>query len=98
VYHTKLYLHIAALYANFVAAWLFFIDAFAVLHFIASKRLAAGKLVVIDATNVQPVESGLYMLLRFQKAAVRGNYETGNPAFSMHSIFLTIREITIRQP
>src|SRR5215472_14739306 len=29
-------------------------DAFEVLHFIVSKRLAAGKLVVIDATNVQP--------------------------------------------
>src|SRR4051794_3965309 len=29
-------------------------DAFEVLHFIARKRLAAGKLVVIDATNVQP--------------------------------------------
>ena len=29
-------------------------DAFEVLHFIASKRLEAGKLVVIDATNVQP--------------------------------------------
>src|SRR5215831_1941262 len=29
-------------------------DAFEILHFIASKRLAAGKLVVIDATNVQP--------------------------------------------
>lgn len=29
-------------------------DAFEVLHFIAGKRLAAGKLVVIDATNVQP--------------------------------------------
>jgi protein phosphatase len=29
-------------------------DAFEVLHFIASKRLAAGKLTVIDATNVQP--------------------------------------------
>src|SRR5438309_5364118 len=29
-------------------------DAFAVLHFIARKRLAAGKLTVIDATNVQP--------------------------------------------
>lgn len=28
-------------------------DAFEVLHFVASKRLAAGKLVVIDATNVQ---------------------------------------------
>src|ERR1700720_334334 len=28
-------------------------DAFDVLYFIASKRLAAGKLVVIDATNVQ---------------------------------------------
>jgi protein phosphatase len=28
-------------------------DAFAVLHFIAGKRLAAGKLTVIDATNVQ---------------------------------------------
>ncbi len=28
-------------------------DAFAVLHFIASKRLAVGRLTVIDATNVQ---------------------------------------------
>ncbi len=28
-------------------------DAFAVLHFIAAKRLAAGRLTVIDATNVQ---------------------------------------------
>src|SRR6266516_698155 len=28
-------------------------DAFEVLHFIARKRLAAGKLTVIDATNVQ---------------------------------------------
>ena len=29
-------------------------DAFAVLHFIAAKRLAAGKLTVVDATNVEP--------------------------------------------
>ena len=29
-------------------------DAFEVLHFIAAKRLTAGKLVVVDATNVQP--------------------------------------------
>src|SRR5689334_20747685 len=29
-------------------------EAFEVLHFIAAKRLAAGKLVVVDATNVQP--------------------------------------------
>lgn len=29
-------------------------DAFEVLHFIASKRLAVGKLTVVDATNVQP--------------------------------------------
>lgn len=29
-------------------------DAFDVLHYIASKRLARGRLVVIDATNVQP--------------------------------------------
>ncbi len=28
-------------------------DAFAVVHYIAAKRLAAGKLTVIDATNVQ---------------------------------------------
>jgi protein phosphatase len=28
--------------------------AFEVLHFVASKRLAAGKLTVVDATNVQP--------------------------------------------
>ncbi len=29
-------------------------DAFGVLHFIAAKRLALGKLTVVDATNVQP--------------------------------------------
>ncbi len=29
-------------------------DAFAVLHFIAEKRLAAGRLTVVDATNVRP--------------------------------------------
>jgi len=29
-------------------------DAFELLHFIARKRLAAGKLTVVDATNVQP--------------------------------------------
>lgn len=29
-------------------------DAFAVLHFIAERRLAAGRLTVVDATNVQP--------------------------------------------
>ena len=31
------------------------------------------------------------MLLRFQKPAVRENYETGNQAFSMRLRFLTIR-------
>ena len=29
-------------------------DAFEVLHFLAAKRLAAGRLTVVDATNVQP--------------------------------------------
>src|SRR5688572_21066980 len=29
-------------------------DAFEILHFIAAKRLAAGRLTVIDATNTQP--------------------------------------------
>src|SRR6202008_1792351 len=29
-------------------------DAFEVLHFVAGKRLALGRLTVIDATNVQP--------------------------------------------
>src|SRR5215207_2720138 len=29
-------------------------DAFEVLHYIAAKRLAAGRLTVVDATNVQP--------------------------------------------
>jgi hypothetical protein len=37
------------------------------------------------------VEPGLYMLLRFQKAAGRGNYETRNQAFSKCLRFLTIR-------
>src|ERR1019366_3094511 len=39
------------------------------------------------------VEPGLYMLLRFQKAAGRGNYETGNQAFSKCLRFLTIRGV-----
>ncbi|MEM8914089.1 MAG: polynucleotide kinase-phosphatase, partial [Planctomycetota bacterium] len=40
-------------------------DAFDVLHFIASKRLAAGRLTVIDATNVQPeARRGLIALAR----------------------------------
>jgi hypothetical protein len=39
------------------------------------------------------VEPRLYMLLRFQKVA-RGNYGTGNQAFSMHLRFLTIRVST----
>jgi protein phosphatase len=30
------------------------IDAFELLHFVAAKRLAAGRLTVVDATNVQP--------------------------------------------
>src|SRR5438309_2290090 len=38
------------------------------------------------------VEPGLYMLLRFQKAAVGGNYETGNQAFSIRLRFLTKRD------
>ena len=33
------------------------------------------------------VEPGLYMLLRFQKAAVGGNYETRNQAFQCVGIF-----------
>ena len=33
------------------------------------------------------VEPGLYMLLRFQKAAVRGNYDAGHQAFSMRLRF-----------
>jgi hypothetical protein len=33
------------------------------------------------------------MLLRFQKAVVRGNYDTGNQAVSMRLRFLTIREV-----
>src|ERR1022692_1576060 len=45
------------------------------------------------------VEPGLYMLLRFQKAGVRENYETGNQAFSMRLRFLTIRAVgTKRNP
>ncbi len=32
-------------------------DAFDVLHYIARKRLAAGKLTVVDATNISPEES-----------------------------------------
>jgi hypothetical protein len=43
------------------------------------------------------VEPGLYMLLRLQKAAARGNYETGYQAVSMHLRFLTIRVVYARK-
>lgn len=36
-------------------------DAFDVLHYIATKRLATGKLTVIDATNVQPEDRKEYV-------------------------------------
>ena len=36
-------------------------DAFDVLHYIATKRLATGKLTVIDATNVQPEDRKEYI-------------------------------------
>jgi protein phosphatase len=40
-------------------------DAFEVLHYIAGKRLAAGRLTVVDATNVQPeARRGLVALAR----------------------------------
>ncbi|MBV9257558.1 MAG: AAA family ATPase, partial [Ktedonobacteraceae bacterium] len=40
-------------------------DAFEVLHFVAAKRLAASKLTVIDATNVQPeARKSLFALAR----------------------------------
>ncbi len=38
-------------------------DAFDVLHYIATKRLATGKLTVIDATNVQPEDRKEYIKL-----------------------------------
>jgi protein phosphatase len=38
-------------------------DAFDVLHFITTKRLAAGKLTVIDATNVQPEDRKIFVQL-----------------------------------
>lgn len=38
-------------------------DAFDVLHYIAAKRLAAGRLTVIDATNVQPEDRKLLIQL-----------------------------------
>jgi protein phosphatase len=41
-------------------------DAFEVLYFIASKRLAAGKLVVVDATNVQAEARKLIIALARQ--------------------------------
>lgn len=38
-------------------------DAFDVLHFVAAKRLAAGKLTVVDATNVRPEDRKTYVEL-----------------------------------
>src|SRR5262249_55778594 len=40
-------------------------DAFAVLHFVAARRLAAGRLTVVDATSVRPEDrKPLVMLAR----------------------------------
>ena len=45
-------------------------EAFEVLHYIARKRLAAGKLTVVDATNVQPeARKPLVQLIRDAKGA-----------------------------
>src|SRR5918993_2290628 len=38
-------------------------DAFAALHFVAARRLARGKLTVVDATNVQPEARKLLVAL-----------------------------------
>lgn len=38
-------------------------DAFDVLHYIAAKRLARGRLTVVDATNVQPASRAPYVAL-----------------------------------
>ncbi|MBD2776221.1 polynucleotide kinase-phosphatase [Iningainema tapete] len=38
-------------------------DAFDVLHFVTAKRLAAGKLTVIDATNVQPEDRKTFIAM-----------------------------------
>lgn len=41
-------------------------DAFDVLHYITAKRLAAGKLTVIDATNVQPEDRKTFLQMAKQ--------------------------------
>lgn len=41
-------------------------DAFALLHYIAGKRLALGRLTVVDATNVQPEARAAYVQLARQ--------------------------------
>ena len=55
-----------------------------------SVELVGDELSVPGQQRIRLVEPGLYTLLRFQKAAARGNYETGNQAFLMHLRFLTI--------
>ena len=44
------------------------------------------------------VDPDCYILLRFQRAVVRGNYETGNQAFSMRLRFLIIRDPFVSLP
>src|SRR5438034_10848017 len=47
-------------------------DAFEVLHFIAAKRLALGRLTVVDATNVQPeARQPLVALAQIGRASCR---------------------------
>src|SRR5438034_7753484 len=47
-------------------------DAFEVLHFIAAKRLALGRLTVIDATSVQPeARKPLVALAQIGRASCR---------------------------
>ncbi len=54
-------------------------DAFDVLHFIAAKRLAAGRLTVIDATNVQP-ESRKQLLSLAREHDVLAGRDRARPA------------------
>ncbi len=59
-------------------------EAFEILHFIAAKRLAAGRLTVVDATNVQPeslihrVSARQFTGLAHQSKARLGQWENEN--------------------
>jgi protein phosphatase len=67
--------------------------AFDVLHLIASKRLEAGRLAVIDATNVQPEARAPLMRLAPERLCRERNRSRPDRAFGPHVVRNHVRQL-----